>query len=399
MSKRLRNYLLVIVLTLCSVATIAAGAAYYLIARPEGGQKIVDFLLLQTARYGSVNVETVHGTVGEGLSLKNVIIRNSPFLGRGGQVRIQRVDVQIPFLKSHLWQKRDVQISFFNGRMDLKDCDPILFNGHYSDGQLEINAYSKNLSIPTIMRTVLPPPVPRYVEGWVSAVDLTFKGNPLNPRVTGHFYIDRIHYLDRMIREGLVRIDLLVNYREDQLELQGPIVMESGIVEIQNTVIELQKSMLSFKKDIMNPTLAIFGSSTKDMYTIDLKITGTLRKPEMHVHSDPYLPEETALMVLGLGKWAPSDFQLQYDADVRKMEVKKKLTSDVNVGFEYEELPARVGQQAENTKTLQSALSLSEKFSLNLDEKFSTSYDSALSGTQSRSQEESRLYLKYKNNF
>ena len=75
--KRALNYLLVLILTVCSVALLAAGCLYYLVATPAGVSAVVNYAVLHSARYASVHVDSFEGTFSQGLTLKGVEVRKS----------------------------------------------------------------------------------------------------------------------------------------------------------------------------------------------------------------------------------------------------------------------------------------------------------------------------------
>ncbi|MBI4308785.1 MAG: translocation/assembly module TamB domain-containing protein, partial [Candidatus Omnitrophica bacterium] len=363
-------------MTVFSVAAIAAAAGYYLITSTQGARALVDYALMQSARFASVTAGSTGGAIGKGLVLKNVEIRNWPLLGPAAVIRLQRVEVRLPLLLD--WRK--IQVNVFNGRLDLPQCDPAIFSGRYIDGSILGNAYGRVLDVSVIMKPFLPAEYWRNLRGQVSNADLTIQGPVNGLQVRGHFYVDRIQYGTMAVREGLARVNVEFKQERGQWRMHGPVMLESGSVNVRRSTIELRKSRASFKGDLLNPALAIYGTAKADVYTIDVAINGTLRNPQVRLRADPYLAEDMAMMVLGLGNWAPSDFSAQYntgaDTGANRMGLRKKLSDDLNVGFELEQLPARPGRQQSSgySKQLEGELSITDKFSLNIEEKILPEY-------------------------
>ncbi len=397
MANRFRNYLLTIVLTFCSVAVLAAVGGYYLIATPAGAKRVVDFFLLRSAKYASISLGSSSGTIRQGLVLKNVNIRNWPDLGPQAIVHLQRVDVRAISL-----ERPKIEITVFNGRLDLPNCEPVIFNAHYSGGVIRSNVYSKGLDVSVITRPFLPPRIWRNLEGSVSAIDLNVNGPLDRPRVEGHFYVDRIRYTDRTVREGTARADIFFSHPKDEWQMEGTAILETGLVMVHNTMIELLQSKAIFKGDVLDPDLQIFGTAQKDIYTIDLKIDGTLQNPQLHVRADPYLSEDSAHMLLGLGNWAPSDISFQENSE--RFGIRRQISEGLRVGFELEQLQLRPGDPAtrpEYYRTLHGEYALTDKLSVDLDERLRPRREGStgISSGDGQAQNESRLYLRYKNLF
>jgi len=394
---RIRNLIFVLLMTACSLVGIAAVGTYYLIATPAGVRALVHGTLLWAGQYATVTVESYSGTIDEGLILNNIEIRNWPFLGPQASVRIQRADVTLPLLEPN------VKVHVFNGRLDLPNCDTALFNGNYSDGSFQVNLFSKALDVVAIMRPFLPPEVVKNLQGTVLDNNLMLTGTLSNPRIRGHFYVDHIKYMGTVVREGLARFDLAFIGEGSQWRMYGPLILESGTVNVRRSTIELAQSRAIFKGDIEAPALVVYGTAKNNDYTIDMTITGTLAKPQMKVRSDPYMPEDMAMMALGLGSWMPTYFTLAYGGGNEKMGLKKRIGDDLNVGFALEESPALTSRQQEYSRTLEGELSITEKLSVNVAEKLNPSRSDTQTGASSqadnRSQGESLLYLKYKNTF
>ena len=399
MSNRFRNWVLVIVLTLCSVVVIAVGIMYYFIATPSAAKVIVDQLMLQSSQYGSVTFESLNGTLGEGVVLKGVTVNNAPILGRGVLIRVQEMTIKIlP------WEWYRLHVSIFNGRLNLPHCDPIVFNGHYINGVFDGNVYGKSADVSVIMKPFLLPQVWKILQGSISDIDFSLSLKGHNPRIAGHFYVERIQYAQTIVRNGLARFDLTFVEDRGVWRMNGPLILENGLVDENHRTIELQQSQAVFKGDPLNPGLSIYGTAKADIYTIDLSIKGTLLRPLVHFSSDPYLPEDMASLVLGFGNWTLSNPISQYNNGGRTIELKKKISDDVKLGVELEQLSNAAGQQPSYSQKLSGELAITDKFSFNITEKVLSEQNyspqnSSASSAGRGNQGESEFYLKYKNRF
>lgn len=398
MIKRTHKFLLVIFLTLFSVTLLTAGVAYYLITSPTGVRLAVNYALLHSAQYASVTVESFSGTLARGLTLERVQIRNWPALP-GAVIRLQRLEARMLSLN---W--RDLWVNVFNGRMDLPNCEPLVFNGRYTAGQVQGSAFSRGLDAAVIMQPFMSPEIWRNLQGAVSKVDFTFAGDLMQPRLKGYFRADRIKYASTVVKDGIAHFDLTPSRNSEGWQLEGALRLENGLVIVRQKTIELEPSKAVFKGDAANPSLAINGTTKANEYTIDFKITGTLRQPKVQVHSDPYLPEDMALVALDMNNWLPTDLTSPYNRSLQEVGFRRRVIEDVNVGFGLKQSPTSPGvqEQTNYSKMLEGQLSLTDNISFNVaEEVFHSGTEGGDPGNsdESRNQKESLFYLKYKNLF
>ena len=399
---RLRKLLLVFLLTLSSLALVSAAVAYYLINTPVGAQALVRYGLLHSAAYASVTVESFRGTIAQGLTLSHVEIRNWPLLGPRAVVRLQRVELRLPSLNRHRFS-----VNIFNGRVELPNCEALVFNGRYAEGKIDANAFSQGLDAVVVMQPFMPASMLKNLQGSVSHVDFSIKGNLSSPRLVGYFHVDRIKYSTVVVREGLAHFDLTVGQRgPDEWTLEGFVSLENGLVNVRRKTIDLEPSRVTFNGDPADMTLAIYGTTQANEYTIDFNILGTFRQPQLQVFSDPYLPQDLAMVALDMSNWIPTEFYSPVNNNVRQVGLKRKIIEDFNVGFDLKQQPTSrgVSEQTTYSKMLEGQYSLTDKFSLNVAEEIfpgrTESRDGATSGqSEGSSKPESLFYLKYKDLF
>ncbi len=72
-----------------------------------------------------------------------------------------------------------------------------------------------------------------------------------------------------------------------QVQMEGEVIIDSGLVNVRNANLKLSQSKLFFQGDIFNPRMDIhLGAKVEDM-DIHLAVRGTLDHPQLIVSSDP----------------------------------------------------------------------------------------------------------------
>ncbi|AJQ95147.1 translocation/assembly module TamB domain-containing protein [Gynuella sunshinyii] len=94
----------------------------------------------------------------------------------------------------------------------------------------------------------------------------------------------------------------------DNYQARGQIDIEEGEFESFGIKLDLTEASLTFTNTIFEPNLHAVGSNTVtdketgDKYNIGIEVSGTLENPSAEIFSDPYLPQDTALSYLILGR-------------------------------------------------------------------------------------------------
>jgi hypothetical protein len=397
-----QKILTAVFLTACSLALAACAAGFYLLTTVSGGKAAVQFFCKQyVPKDVIVTIGNYAGTIRSGLVLRDIAVTNIPAFPPEASVRIQRLIAHVP-----AFDPRDLSVDIFNGRLVLPGCDPIVIEGKYTKGKIQARAYARVLDAHTLVSGVMQERFLKNLQGFITDAQMTIQGPVSGLRVTGAFFVDRIRYQDTTVSQGPGRVEAVLVLGGAKALLSGVLMMDDGLVNTRNRDIDLRPSRAFFTGGgLDDPSLDIHGTTQIEDIAIDLSIKGTLQKPELKARSDPPMDQDMLWMVLAAGRaWTPSS--LKYNEQTKALGVQKNVTDEFKLGLEFEETPVRPGQPVtEYSRTVQGAMLLTDKFSINIAEKLLPQDRSSIpaqsdpTNTDPRRQNESQIYLKYKNTF
>ena len=394
--KIFKRYVFTLVLSASSLVVIFMALVYFFIATPIGGRLMVHYLLLQSAQAASVKIESFSGNLKEGLTLKNVHIQNWPLFGPEATISIQRVDVRLPVLDFH-----KIQATVFNARMDLPNSDPLLFEVQLKDGDLIGDVEAKMLDVSVLMRAFVKTDLYKLVHGTVTSGKLDIKGPLSNPALKGGFVADMVTYGDKVVHQVFAKVDVNVGFVKDQFVMHGDVYLDGGQVDVGKNRFDLTPSKVTFRDNLINPDVDLRCTIHKDVYDIDIRILGTIKYNKVTARSDPYLSQEEAFILLGMGNWAPlNSTSLNLQDDAKSLGIKRQFGENMHVGYGYEQSSQNFRGESNSIQFLQGQMSLSDGLSVNLEKTISSSHEgSRYNRDDPRKDNESRMYLKFQNTF
>ncbi len=391
-----KRYVFTLVLTIASLAVVGMTLVYFLIATPLGGRLLVNYLLLQSAQAASVSIETFSGNLKEGLTLKNVRIINWPLFGPEASILAQRVDVRLPVLNLD-----KIEVTIFNARMDLPNSDPLLFHGQLKNGMLSGDLEAKMLDVSPLMKAFVKTDLYKLVHGTATSGKIDVAGPVSNPTLKGGFVADKITYGDKVVHQIFAKVDVNVAFEGDRFVMHGLVILDGGQVDVGKNTFDLIPSKVTFKDNLIDPDVDLRCTIHKDIYDIEIRILGTIKHNKISARCDPYLPQEDVFILLGMGNWAPlTGSLLNYQEDAKLFGLKRKLGENLNVGYGYEESSQNLRGESNSMQFLQGQMSLSEGLSVNVEKTISSTHEGdRFNRFDNRKDNESRLYLKYRNTF
>ena len=250
-------------------------------------------------------------------------------------------------------------------------------------------------------------------------MDVTIQGPLSSPKVHGSFLADNIWYKSIFLTDGFSRLDLTLIPAIGQIQVKGEMILDSGLVHVRSTDLELASSKIIFQGDVFNPTLDIrLGAKVEDM-DIHLAVQGTLANPQLIVSSDPPMAPQEALRVLFTGNaWSVStspfngitsgelaedflNYSLQDINDEQQFGLKKKLTDNLKLGVEMDQMPSPVGDTTSYySRKINGEMNVSDHMSLNVSQEvFPQNRDASQSAQDAQTPAETQIYLQYKNRF
>jgi hypothetical protein len=377
---------------ICWISIILCVAAYAFLTTPWGARIASTYLIEMYLPFCHVNVGDYEGTIEKGLVLKNVTINNIPNI-QEGIIHIQNLFVQIPLIR---WDQLFIKVN--NASLHLPAADPIVFNVQLNKNQLSGNCYARSVDTKQFLTIYGRHDLAKFIYGFVTRIDLDISGTINEPRFVGHFLVDKIVFRDTQVIDGFGNLDVKIPSLKEQ-SLVGIVTMQSAAVKIKQVNVDLTASRVIFKGPTDDFDLDIHGYSKVEDINIDLAIKGTFLKPLLLVSSDPPMAERDILVALATNNaWSDMD-------ESQGFGLRRKLGETFNVGMQVEERQSPVGrdQNLGYSRTLGGQMNVTDKLSVNVARKYLPANRDATTGvnssTQTQKDNESQIYLQYKQRF
>ncbi|MBF0489246.1 MAG: translocation/assembly module TamB domain-containing protein [Candidatus Omnitrophica bacterium] len=389
----LKRFLFSLLMFLCWVSIIICVTAYVFLTTTWGARLASTCLIESFIPSCNISVGSYEGTIEKGLLFKGVTISHIPNL-KNGIIRIQDLSIQVPLIH---WDQTSLRIN--NATLFLPLSDPIIFHGTVIQNKIKGACYAHGVDAKQVVSSLGYDELAKNIYGSISNVDLVVEGPVNSPRLTGSFLVDKFAFKNTQLSDGFSHLDLTINSLGAVPSMTGFIIMESALVKVEKVLIDLATSKVNFKGDVSDFLLDIHGSSKVEDIAIDLAIKGTFQKPKLVFNSDPPMSEEQIMIALATGKsWSGIDSS-------QGIGLRKKLTDTFNVGMEVEERQSQLGKDRTQaySRTLEGQMNVTDKFSLNVARKFlpvdSESSSSGVGSSQPQKDNESEIYLQYKQRF
>lgn len=411
---RFKRLITAILLTVLSIILLFSAAFVYLIVTPLGGRIFVKYFKQEFSSIGLMHIGHYAGSLHEGLILKDVRITGLSYLP-DALLRIQEIHVRIP-----LWDLPHSDFGIFNARIFIPDCEPIVFTGDVSAGLIKGNLYSKSVDLHAASRFWALEDIRKNLQGFISNVDVIIHGPLDAPQISGTFLADSIRYKSILLTNGVSEVELTLIPNTSQVLVTGEIIVGSGLVNVRQINLKLSTSKIIYQGDIFNPSLDIhLGSRVEDM-DIHLTIKGNTLGPQLTVTSDPPMVPQDALQILFTGnEWSAVgaspfngvtsselaqdflNYSLKDINDTQQLGLKTKLTDNLKLGVEMDQLPAPPGDTAVYySRKIEGEMDLSEHMSLNVAREVLPQQRDLSQGAQdAEPQAETQIYVQYKKRF
>ena len=409
---RFKRLLTAIFLTVLSIILLFSAAFAYLIVTPLGGKILVRYFKQEFSSVGLMHVGHYEGSLHEGFILKDVRIIGLSYLP-DALLRIQEIHVHLP-----LWDLPHSDFGIFNARIFIPDSDPVVFTGRVYGGQIKGNLYATSVDLHMASRFWTSEDIRNNLRGYLSGIDFIIQGPVVfSPKVNGTFLADNIRYKSVFLTDGFSRLDLTLTRTGGQIQVKGQVILDSGLVNVRKTNLELAQSKFNFQEDFFNPALDIhLGAKVEDM-DFHLTIKGASINPQMTVTSDPPMLPQDALQVLFTGNaWSSStspfigvtsselaqnflNYSLQDINEDQQLGLKTKLTNNLKLGAEMDQMPAPPGEtNIYYSRRINGEMDMNEHMSLNVSREV-LPQDSYPSYEDVQPEPETQIYMKYKKRF
>jgi len=310
-------------------------------------------------------------TVGKGLLLQHLEIPNPPQFPSGSVLKIQRLFINLTRLSAD-----GLVVEIENGRLFLPNSEPILFSGTIHQGQIDFNLYTKNMDLNQLEELLSFGNMLKFFKGSLTAVDLYARGALRSPHLTGQLTVERLTRGGFSLTGCPVNVDVLLSRKGAEWEGVGSLSTTEGRISSPRTTVQLAESKILFKKHLSQPSFAITGQAKVEKTLIRVVARGTVDQPELHLTSEPPLPQGQLIVMLASGReWkgttaalekgevAPdmakefidyfllggqgtaiaqqlgiSDVSLKLDKDTKGVVVKKEVFENVEIGYGVEQV-------------------------------------------------------------
>ena len=299
--------------------TIFFTLVYYFTHTTSGSSFIVKSLLKNYFEPEKLEIKTIKGSFSDVLTFQNIEIEDVYGLPQGSILKIQKLDTRVVS-----FGLGGVFLDVFNGRLFLPNSDPILIQGDFKNGILNLNAYSKQVGLRALFDLFAENKALKNISGVISDLDIDIKGSFLEPQLTGNFFIKQLSHNGFSILDGPGKLSLNLKDIKDDLGLNGEIIINSGMISAYNTIITIQPSKIIFLGNPKNPSFDFKGISNIEKTKINISLKGTIDRPEIKLTSNPQKAQEKLLIMLATGKgWSRTESGIK----------KGQLTPDVAADF------------------------------------------------------------------
>jgi len=324
--------------------------------------------LRSSAVPGGVVVRLVEGSLKERLVISDVGVRGLLALPYGSRLRAQRLTIRAPFRTSSIE-------SFENVRIETPSSDPVLAFGALRNRSLDASVYARKIDVREVVERYLKKASFRNARGAIRELNVKIDGPPLSPRIRGTARLVQGRYRMVRILHAVGSFTFSPKKTAGKWRVPGELVISRGKLRVLRTSLKIVRGRVTFLGDGRLPRFDLEGASKIGDVRITVYLRGDADRPDLKVASDPPLPEETILVMLATGKeWQgvgkairegkisvgiAKDFldfflfggsgggfserfgikevSVQYDENVRGVEVKKGLLKQVDALYAVEQ--------------------------------------------------------------
>ncbi len=283
-------------LLLGAVPVLAALAAGWLLATPEGGWAACAWAFRRGVPGAEARAASLQGSLLTGLSMSGLELTGLPGVPGGSArarllvIRLRPRDPLRPALVVH------------DARLRLPESGPLHLSGRLTEGKPHFNLYAPVLDLEEAVGPFLSERDRGRVSGELREVDLTVTGEWDAPQMTGSFRVERFRFVGLRLRESPVALALRADLRRRPARLYGEALFRRGHLEFKRSSAELQPSRLIFTGDPKLPTYDLHGTSQVEKIRIRATLKGNYHRPDLRLSSDPPVPQEHLLLTLVTGK-------------------------------------------------------------------------------------------------
>ena len=287
-----------IILVIVITALLTFLVTFHLFFTTKGLNLVAKFLLSRYTSSEDIEIKKIDGTITRALSFHEISLENLKYLPLGSIVEMEKIELDVnPF------DLEGIYVNINNGKIRIPEADPILFNGTYANGSLELNIYAKSIGMSHIRNFFNDNTALRSINGAINDADIFISGSLQEPGLTGKLYIEKLTRNVFSIADCPVSLNLKFKDIRQDLKMFGEIILEDGSVSGPKTaVVKLQESKILFNGAPKTPVFDLKGLSNVEGTKINITLKGTMENPDIKLSSEPSFPKERLLLMLATNK-------------------------------------------------------------------------------------------------
>ena len=318
-----KKNLLLILLIVIITASLTFLITFHLFFTTKGLNLVTKFLLSRYTLSEDIEIKKIEGTITRTLSLQEISLGNLKLLPPGSIVEVKKVELDVnPF------DLEGIYVNINSGKIKIPKAEPILFNGTYANGFLDLNIYTKSIDMTEIATFLNANKELKKIKGSLNDIDMFVKGSLKEPELSGEFYIEKLTRDVFSIVDAPISINLQfkdIGQPGQDLKMFGEVILGGGSVSGPRTaVVKLQESKILFNGAPEEPTFDLKGLSNVEGTKINMTLKGTMKEPDIKLSSEPFFPKERLLLILATNKsWKTAEGAL----------IKGQMSPDVTRDF------------------------------------------------------------------
>lgn len=292
-----KNIFITLALFLLITVSAVSSMAYYYFFTPKGSIVVTKYFMMKYFGEENVTIKKIEGCIFKKLYLYGIEIGDIAKLPKNSIVRIQKLDL---YFKTH--KLNGLCLDIFNGRLRLPDSEPVIFAGKYRGGVLEVDVYTKEVSVKDALDLFYKDRKFRKPAGSIIDLSCLVKGTFADLELKGDLTIEKLSQNEFSVIGVPCSFDIQIKDMQKALKVYGNIIFSGGKIAGPKAAVSLRQSRVIFAGDAAGFSMDLNGTSKIEDVIINIELKGTMESPYLKLTSQPPLPEERLLLMLATGK-------------------------------------------------------------------------------------------------
>ncbi|MCG8430463.1 MAG: translocation/assembly module TamB [Candidatus Omnitrophica bacterium] len=281
------------------VCCACAVSVYYLGCTPGGAAFVLNRALSHTDYVQSYGYKQIEGSLLQGLSIRQLVLKGLRDFPEGSECRLSRLDLGL----SSVLPPFNPEVVFSEGRLFLQGSEPVSFEGRYDSGEIRARVEARRMNIESLGEFFAQLSAQaRSVSGTLTGADIVLSGPPDELLLKGSLIIEECRYRLFRLRQIPLLFDLVVRKTGDRELVFGTVSITGGTFSGKKTApLLLRESSILFDGEPSLAQLDITAGAQVDEVVITARLRGPMERPEFSLSSEPPLSREELLLILATG--------------------------------------------------------------------------------------------------